>query len=155
MRPLITALILAVAAPALADSASSKKELTEDICSALQLATCGRAPYAVCEASDGIPDSELRARWARVDQLCRRYKDRYGAWLDNGCCEVVRRADPAERAAKEARYEESRTAARTLASIHPDQRRPPCEAFLAKFDYWPQECLDADLLPPATRAQAR
>ena len=155
MRALLTAVLLLTSTAAAAESPSSKKELTEDICSALQLATCGRAPYAVCHASDGIPDSELRARWARVDQLCRRYKDRYGEWLNNGCCDIVRRADPAERSARDDRYEASKPAARELATIHPQARRPPCEAFLAKFGYWPQECLDADLQPPGRSAQQR
>jgi hypothetical protein len=156
-RRLVVLLALVVAIGAVAaepppahTETAAQRELREDICSAVQFASCGRAPNAICHAEDGIPDSELRARWARVVQLCRRYRDKYGAWLDNGCCDYVRRLDPEESKARAALFKESQQVDRQIASISPSDRSKPCTAFLAKFGYWPTSCSDAGLARPGT-----
>lgn len=93
---LTIALLTMVVAHSARAGADAKKELTEDISSALQLASCGRAPYAICHESDGIPDGELRARWGRFEQLCKRYRARYGDWPSNGSCDSMKRAQDSD-----------------------------------------------------------
>jgi hypothetical protein len=97
-----TAILASALTAGAAEKATEKKELEEDTCAALMSATCGRAPYGICEPEDRINDGELRARWARTDVLCRRYKDRYGHWLE-GCCDYLKKAED-RAAAKERCY---------------------------------------------------
>lgn len=153
MKRLAVFLLAGLLAPwpaAGADDATAERDLVEDISSALMLATCGRAPNAICHASDGIPESELRARWGRVSQLCTRYKERYKAWPENGVCDsYVRNFDPEEQKARAARWREDWQAKLCEMADHKPPNRAAmyeqCNDFEGQFGSWPSCCSSANI----------
>jgi hypothetical protein len=97
MRFLAVSLVIVLAAGGAA--ADSKKELQEDICYAWQHANAGKTreyredidrfragSFFFHQGKTDTPDrSLLGPEWLHVQQLCERYKKRFGSWPEK-CC---------------------------------------------------------------------
>ena len=88
----VVAVTLATIAMADADTDRARRELQEDICDGLLVATCGD----ITRGCRGMPVPQMQLLWGVHARHCQRYKDRYGAWPEKCCERVSASTDAAE-----------------------------------------------------------